>query len=334
MPLSFRQSSYRSQLLRLRKLSKFALQEYGLTQAECSFIHYGENATYKVTDKNGAVYLLRLHRDGYHTHAALKEEMAFLAALAKKKRPVPVPVLTLQNKLLANVGAGDEGAPQFASLLRWMDGRLADENMDTIRLNLLGQQIGQLHRASLRRTVTHRHYWDVKGLVGISPKWGSIEKLAGANKSHQEVITAARQKAYRKLSLFAQQHPERLGLIHADLHFGNIIETKDGSFAFIDFDDCGYGFRAYDLVVPYLSSISKLSGKDSLAERERRQALIAGYSMQMPWDRADERVFDVLVAARKLASLGWLNSRSDIPRLKQKLPGAIKETARWLADKD
>jgi Ser/Thr protein kinase RdoA (MazF antagonist) len=53
----------------------------------------------------------------------------------------------------------------------------------------------------------------------------------------------------RELQRFERRFPERLGLIHADLHFGNFLDTGAGPAA-IDFDDCGRGFLAYDLAVP------------------------------------------------------------------------------------
>ena len=37
------------------------------------------------------------------------------------------------------------------------------------------------------------------------------------------------------------------GLIHADLHVGNILYHPDDGFCILDFDQCALGWRAYDV---------------------------------------------------------------------------------------
>jgi Ser/Thr protein kinase RdoA (MazF antagonist) len=101
-------------------------------------------------------------------------------------------------------------------------------------------------------------------------------------------------------------------MIHADLHFGNLLLSQ-GRIAAIDFDDCGFGFHVYDLVVPL----------KHLAKRRKREyprfksALIEGYSRHCGWDKHDEEVLSYMMIARGLAMLGWLNSRSDNPSLRK-----------------
>ncbi len=63
---------------------------------------------------------------------------------------------------------------------------------------------------------------------------------------------------------------------------------------------------------------------------EFKDALLAGYTTKKSWDRDDEEIFPCIVTARKLAMLGWLNSRSDNPRLKMRLKGAVDQALRHL----
>ncbi len=99
-----------------------------------------------------------------------------------------------------------------------------------------------------------------------------------------------------------------------------------GNFGAIDFDDCGHGFHAYDLAVPLLAIERLAAGKGRDRHLEFKQALIEGYTTKRSWDRYDEEIFPHLLTARRLAMLGWLNSRSDNPRLKEHLPGAVERT--------
>ena len=82
----------------------------------------------------------------------------------------------------------------------------------------------------------------------------------------------------------------------------------------IDFDDCGFGFLAYDLAIP-LIALERHAGLGVVQKRKLKAALITGYSELAPWDQADEAVLESLIKARRLLMLGWLNSRSDNPRL-------------------
>jgi Ser/Thr protein kinase RdoA (MazF antagonist) len=66
-------------------------------------------------------------------------------------------------------------------------------------------------------------------------------------------LDLARRRLLTRLRRIERKRPERLGVIHADLHFGNLLRTRDGMSA-IDFDDCGRGFYAHDLAVPLGSS--------------------------------------------------------------------------------
>ena len=55
---------------------------------------------------------------------------------------------------------------------------------------------------------------------------------------------------------------EKFGLIHADLHFYNVI-NNNGVNQIIDFDDSGYGFYMYDMgcaLVTYSRNLTKLEG--------------------------------------------------------------------------
>ena len=64
--------------------------------------------------------------------------------------------------------------------------------------------------------------------------------------------------------------------------------------------------------------------------RQLREALIRGYALEKGWDSEDEKILPYLVMARKLAMLGWLQSRSDNPRIAKYLRTAVKKTVKRL----
>jgi Ser/Thr protein kinase RdoA (MazF antagonist) len=117
--------------------------------------------------------------------------------------------------------------------------------------------------------------------------------------------------------------PKRRGLIHADLHFGNAVFRDDGTLSAIDFDDCGYGFYAYDLCVPLLNIEGLVKKHSKLKMATMRESLLKGYTSLKSFDRKDEEMLRLFGVARRISTVGWLNSRSDNPRLAKILPGAV-----------
>lgn len=322
MKKPFNQSSYLAQVRRLKNLAGKALAEYPINMKSINFIHHGENTTFRVQGKNGQTYLLRIHRNDYHTKSAITEEMAWLCHLAKKGLSVPNPVLSKRKNLVETVESTDTGS-RNCSVFEWIHGRFIGKSVKPRHMFEIGQLLADFQNHTPKGKTKSRQYWTADGLMGSNPKFGSLDKLSSTSTKQQKILTKARKSILKKLKQFENKYPNRQGLIHADLHFGNIVSTGKNLGA-IDFDDCGYGFFAYDLVIPYISVQNSLGEKKKHLFPDYKKALIDGYKTKRKWDSDDETIFPYLVTARKLLMLGWLNSRSDNPRLKKHLKGAVK----------
>ncbi len=322
MSKPFTQVSYLSQVRRLRKLAHKALKEYPLKVKSISFLNHGENTTFRIEATNGQTYLLRIHRNDYHTTLAITEEMAWLSHLASKGLSVPKPVLSRNRNLVETVEDADVGA-RNCSVFKWIHGEFIRKSVKPRHMFEIGQLLGDFQNNTPKGMAKDRQYWTAEGLVGAKPKFGSLDKLNSITSRQQRILTEARKLTFKKLRQFERRFPQRLGFIHADLHFGNIVSTKNGLGA-IDFDDAGLGFFAYDLVIPLLSAQNSLGEKKNHLFPDYKKALIDGYKKKRHWDQHDEAIFPYLITARKLLMLGWLNSRSDNPRLKKYLKGAVK----------
>jgi len=320
MKKPFGQSSYLTQVRRLRALAKAALKQYPIRVRKIDFIHHGENATFHVVAVNGRKYLLRICRNDYHTKPALLEELQWLAHLDRRGLNVPKPVRTKGKQLVETVVHPDFPAGRNCCVFEWIEGKFLNKSLKPQHMFQVGQILADLQDNTSGRPVKHRRYWTADGMVGAAPKFGSIDHLKIANAREQRVITAGRKRVLKALRNYARKFPKRQGLIHADLHFGNLV-VSGGSLGAIDFDDCGHGFHVYDLVVPYVSAAAMLSNPKRLPEYKK--ALIDGYKTRRAWDHHDEAIFDHLVTARRLLMLGWLDSRSDNPRLKKHFKKAL-----------
>ncbi len=322
MKAPYLQASYLAQVRRLTGLAQQALKSYPIDAKKISFIHHGENTTFCILDKRKNKYLLRIHREGYHTKEAIEEELGWLKKLSSKGLHVPSPVRNLKGQLVEVATHPDVPGSKNCSVMKWQEGRFIDKSLKPHHLFELGKLIGLMQKNSSK--CIHRNYWTTVGLLGSRATWGSVKKVELATARELLIIQKTRKFLFKKLANFEKRFPERLCLIHADLHFGNIILSKN-AIAAIDFDDCGYGFKAYDLVIPIISTENILNDvKKTNHLEEYKRALIEGYKTYQNWDQHDEQILPYLISARKLLTIGWLNSRSDNPRLQKHLKGAIQ----------
>ena len=87
------------------------------------------------------------------------------------------------------------------------------------------------------------------------------------------------------------------GLCHGDFHGWN-AHSSEGIVTFFDFDDCGYGWRAYDLAV--FRWDARLEEKES----ERWEAFVKGYKSKRDIADSDLALTTVFVAIRDIWLMG------------------------------
>lgn len=323
-------SSYLTQVRRLKLCALNALKQYPIRVKSVDFIHHGENTTFKVTAKNGDKFLLRISRTDYHTKPALAEELKWLENLARKNVvPTPRPVRTKKREVIAIAESPGLDAPRFICVFRWIDGTFIEKSVSPRHMYEIGEIIAHLQKAAPK--TKHRRYWNANGLSGTSPRFGSIDHLLQVTAKQQKFITRERKRVHRDLLNYERKFPKRMGFIHADVHFGNILNLKD-RLGVIDFDDSGYGFHIYDLAVPLISAGFALGPKAKDKIPELGKALIEGYSKNARWDQHDDKILTRLITARRIMMLGWLNSRADNPRLKKAFKGVLKNVLKHLKD--
>lgn len=330
MKKPFNQASYLAQVRRLKILAQKALAEYPIRVKSIHFIQHGENATFRVQAAHGQTFLLRVHRQGYHSKSAIIEEMRWLRRLVRDGFFVPNPVLSNGRRLVETVETADTGS-RNCTVLEWVHGRFIGKSVKPRHMFEVGRLLAQFHNHTSNNKVIHRRYWTAEGLVGETPKFGALNQVKALSTSQRKVLLEARKTVFTKLRKYEKKYPNRQGLIHADLHFGNFL-SSGGRLGAIDFDDCGYGFFVYDLVIPYISLQRVLGTRKKSVLLEYKNALIEGYKTERKWTNEDEALFPYLVAARRIMMIGWLNSRSDNPRLRRHLKGAFKEVVRYLKE--
>lgn len=303
--------TYLGQVRRLRGLAKTALSDFGLDGAKLKLLDHKENATFQVDAQEGSRgsgehgpyfegrYLLKVHGANYQSAAFITSELEWLRALRRDTDlAVPEPVLTLAGKYITEASNQGMPGPRVCSLLRWMSGR-SYRRASPNRLAAIGEVMAQLHNHAevwLPPSGFTRRRLDWNGLFGdeagfdVSPQnlWSALPH------PYAELFEAVSEKvrlAMRELG----DGPEVFGLIHADLHTGNILFSGNET-RVIDFDDSGFGYRVYDMAVSLLEN-----GKPKL-----RDDLLRGYAKHRPVPKDQLEYLDTFISARRLSDAEWV----------------------------
>ncbi|WP_018348374.1 phosphotransferase enzyme family protein [Longispora albida] len=269
--------SKRAQVARIRRTAVRALADYPVTDPHLTFIAHGENTTFRV-DSGGGRYLMRVHRPNRHgpgvdSHAAVRSELAWLAALrADTDLSVPEPIHTRGGRPTA---AADG---RVCSLLGWQEGRMRAANPRPVHFRRLGGVLARLHEHASGWVPPQgftRMRWDWETFFGDTMEYGGVSAAGCWDLLPAAVRTQFSEVASRMRAVMASlgSAPGAFGLIHADLHLENALFDGD-VVRLIDFDDCGFGYWLYDLAVPLWEY------RDRPDYEELRAALIEGYSQR------------------------------------------------------
>ena len=299
-------------LRRFRGVALAALDACGVRSDALVLVGHDENVTFRV-HAGTSRYLLRIHRRAYHDAAVVASELTWLRALRRDVGSiVPEPVAVGGDGVLHIQHDALDGEA-LCTVLQWMDGRQHVRHPSPMHLFKLGGLMALLHEQAAAWTPPARFVrptWDAAGLFGAQP-----------NKVHGDDAHAAVPAEYRPLFADAAMRFEAatralgrtraaFGLIHGDLHSGNVV-FRGGTARAIDFEDCGWGWYGYDIV-----AVSQLFPPFAAAGANRA-AFVAGYREVRALGDDVLAVLDTLRAGR-LVGLGiWLMNRARTdPRLR------------------
>jgi Ser/Thr protein kinase RdoA (MazF antagonist) len=318
---AFEELTHRGQVRRLRRVAAQALARFGVEGADVRQLYHIENTTFRVddpaADRAGGAdgpyvpgrFLLRIHRPGYQNHPGIASELAWLAALRKETDlAVPEPVPTLDGAYTATVEVPGVPKPRVCSLLRWMDGRFCEKRPSPRHMRAVGRLMAGLHEHARawkppRRFVRARWDWDglfvVAGSAGDSYEggWKALELDV------RKLFRSVSRRAARAMKEMGEG-PNAFGLIHADLHLGNVL-FAGGQARAIDFDDCGKGHWIYDHAV-LLHDYRTRDNYLDLAE-----GLFQGYAEVRPIPADQFEHLETIMNARAVMLMLWAQTMTE-----------------------
>lgn len=256
----------KSLLSRARNVTLWAMQQYEVAWNCIRFIGLSDTLTYKIETDTTQNYLLRIHSESVNKEEVLSE-LTFLRELAKIEGLIVPEGIKARNGSYVLEGTTDEGYRKpLVSLMTWVEGEHWNGAFTDDYVYHIGVMMGNLHEASTCMDIPEDF---------VRPCWGSAsfkQDVSKLERYYSRFLTEESWKLYQQAINKIIQQVDRMqranrnyGLIHADLHTGNIV-CNNGSPYPIDFGRSGYGYYLYDMAASLLA-----------LSPNHRQLLIQGY---------------------------------------------------------
>ena len=219
------------------------LPYYGIESVtNCQLWNRGLSDVY-IVETAAEAYILRISHAHWRTKSEIMFELELLLHLQQRQIPVAPPLTTADGRLCIDIQA-PEGS-RYATLFTYAPGQVAIGDLSRTQGYRLGETVAQLHQAATdfrsqaqRQTLTLDYLLD-DSLTAIAPFLRTrLDDLTYLN----TVIDSIK----AQLQDFPQE-PPYWGICWGDAHSGNAHFTSDNQITLFDFDQCGYGWRAFEL---------------------------------------------------------------------------------------
>jgi len=290
-------------------------------EATATLINVSENLTYRLESGEWR-RILRVHRAGYHTRAAIESELAWLAAVGGDTGLHVAAAVPGRDGRAVQEAALD--GPRHLAMFTHLPGRhVAPGEPMAPMFRRLGEQTARLHahaRTWERPAWFERFAWNERAVFGAAATWGDWRAAPGVAGPVRAVLERAEGAVARRLAAHGKG-ADRYGLIHADLRLANVL--VDGErLHLIDFDDCGWGWFGYD----FAAAVSFMEDDPQIGAL--RAAWVAGYRTVGTLGEDDAAMLDTFVMFRRLALLAWIGSHGEATEPQALAPHFADGTAR------
>ncbi|WP_328360746.1 phosphotransferase [Mycobacterium sp. NBC_00419] len=314
--------------------ARAALPAYGrAADAELRLLSLSENATYLVEDDQPIV--LRVHRPGYHSLAAIQSELAWMKAL-RTETAVTAPELVPARDGSDVVLAEADGTALHVDAVTFVAGCTAEEDPEAVGFDELGRITAVMHDHARRWTPPSgftRFRWDLETTLGPDARWGNWRLAPGLTGADTEWIQRASDDITAKLTEFGCA-PDRFGLVHADLRLANLMvdpAVAGTGITVIDFDDCGWSWYLADLG----AAVSFI--EDTPASERIIADWLTGYFQVGSIPAAHLELIPSFVMMRRINLTAWIASHYDADAAiglgEQFAPDTARLAQRYLEDR-
>jgi Ser/Thr protein kinase RdoA (MazF antagonist) len=228
--------------LRVDVLTSDVLAQYSIGPVqECRMWTRGMSDVYLVKTADQQ-YVLRVSHAHWRSFEDVLFEMALLDFLHQRSLPVAHPLPTHDGDWVLRVNALE--GPRYVTLMTYAPGDVPIGDFNQTQSTTLGQILAKIHLTSQdfvpivkRRPLDLNHLID-QSLEIILPQVQDAAMIT--------MLQATAQDLHESLRSLPQTPPFWV-VCWGDPHSGNVHCTDDQHLTLFDFDQCGYGWRAFDV---------------------------------------------------------------------------------------
>lgn len=294
-----------------RLLREALLLWQGLDDAQFELINHTENVTFKLTLRDGTHKILRVHRPGYNSKAAINSELAWAIALRRDTELLtPIPIAGNDGSYVQEALVTEDAQTLCHMVLFEFEQGREPEPQEDLRsaFETLGRMAAIAHDHAKNWPQPEnfeRLVWQADRILDADGLWGNWRDAPGMTDEYRPIFDALDQKLRERLEKFGQG-ANRFGLVHADMRLANLLIDGE-NIKLIDFDDCGFCWFMYD----FAAAISFF--EDSTQVPELQKAWVRGYRTFAPLDDADVAELDSFIMLRRMALTAWIGSHAETP---------------------
>ena len=256
---------------------------------DCVFWERGSNDTYVIRCAN-ARYSMRIYRHENYPRDEIDFEVDALNYLHNQGFPVAFPIARKAGGYVTEIAA-PEGV-RYVLVTAFAEGSsLECESVDEFRL--YGESLARLHEASQGFTSSHKKKdLDLNNFIDDSVK--SITPFLSHRPKELELLNQYASDARDEVARVGEEGMD-VGFCHGDVHGGN-AHLHNGVLTHFDFEECGFGYRVFDLAT--FKWAFNLEDSNS----EKWLAFVEGYESVRKFSAADSELVDTFVLLRHI----WL----------------------------
>lgn len=208
----------------------------------CQFWHRGLSDVYLIETQTQQ-YILRVAHAHWRSKSDIDFELELLDFLRQRAIPVAAPLKTQAGCLSMAIEA-PEGR-RYAALFTYAPGTVAIGDLNQTQSYDLGKTVANLHQAAQGfRSEADRPPLTLAYLLDDS--FAAIAPFLQQKPADLTYLVTAIAEIQAQLQDFSQE-PPFWGICWGDAHSGNVHFTADNQITLFDFDQCGYGWRVFEI---------------------------------------------------------------------------------------
>ncbi len=232
----------------------------------CKFWNRGLSDVYLVETLT-AHYILRISHAHWRTESEVNFELELLDFLRRRGVPVAEPLRTRDGQLSVKIYA-PEGF-RYAALFAYAPGRIPIGDLSIGQSRKLGETVAQIHQFGAGfHSSACRQQLSLEYLLDQS--LGTIEPYLRFRLGDMIYLRELIDQIKDRLADLPKELPYWT-VCWGDPHSGNVHFTADNQLTLFDFDQCGYGWRAFEM-----AKFLQVSLRAGIA-RKVRDAFFQGY---------------------------------------------------------